>query len=545
MPDAYDVIIIGGGPNGLTCSAYLAKAGLRVLVVDKKHEFGGGLYTEDYGTPFRFNAHATYMMLGELMPPHHDLGLPDRGVQYIRPETQAAFLQQDGTALTFYTDPTRSAESVKQLSSKDAQTFERMYEEFAEIANEFIIPATYDPPLPIGEQMELLNETPLGRRVAEISEWTPREIVASYEFEDPRVEGAILHLATMWGLHPEVGGVGFMVPLYVTRMMNAALVRGGTHSLASALYGVTAKNGADILEWSEVTDIILENGAAKGVALRDGTEFRSRAVVSTLPPDLTFLKFVGADHLPADLVAAAEGWEWEENSLFTSHIGIKGDSPRYAASASNPDVDNALIAYLGVESPDDVMRHFDQIENGQLPDLIGNVSCTSLHDPLQASPGPYGPLHTLRWEMAAPYDLDGHHWDDVKQDYADQCWQRWTEYAPNLTDARILNNFVFSPLDIERRLTHMRRGSIKHGAYTSMQMGAFRPHEDCADYRTPVEGLYVGGASAYPGGMVIMGPGYNSARAVAQDLGGELWWSPPDYVERAREKGYLPKNGNV
>jgi len=542
MAPEYDAIVIGGGPNGLTCSAYLAKAGAKVLLLDKKHELGGGLYTEDFGTAFRFNAHATYMMLAELMPPHRDLDLAARGVSYIRPAAQVGFLHKDGKALVFYTDPSRSAASVRQFSPEDAATFERMYAEFKEITDEFIIPATYEPPLPIVEQMELLNTTELGRRVAEISEWTPREIVDSYGFKDPRVQGAILHLATMWGIHPDVGGVGFMVPLYVNRMMNAALVQGGTHSLASALYASVIANGGQILEWADVQKIALENGRAKGVALADGREFEARAVISTLNPQQTFLKLVGKEHLPADLTAAVEGWEWEEWSLFTSHLGIKGEPPRYKAAEFNPDVNSTLINFIGIESPEDVMRHVGEIEAGQLPEPVGGVTCTTIHDPLQASKGPYGPLHTLRWESSCPYALAGREWDEVKQAYADRCLEKWKEYAPNLSQAKVLYNFVYSPLDVERRLATMQRGSIKHGAYTSTQMGALRPHEDCSSYRTPIGGLYVGGASAYPGGMVILGPGYNAAKVVAEDLGANVWWSPPDYVVKAREKGYLPKS---
>ena len=247
MAPEYDAIVIGGGPNGLTCSAYLVKAGLRILLLDKKHEFGGGLYTEDMGTPFRFNAHAIYMLLAELMPPHQDLELEAKGVNYIRPPTQVGFLHRDGKALVFYTDPARSAESVRQFDGEDGDTFERMYAEFKEMCDEALIPATYVPPLPVIEQVELLEQTELGRRIAEISEWSPREIVDSYGFRDPRVQGAILHLATMWGIHPDVGGVGFMVPLYVYRMMNAALVRGGTHGLASALYANVRAGDVDIL----------------------------------------------------------------------------------------------------------------------------------------------------------------------------------------------------------------------------------------------------------------------------------------------------------
>jgi len=113
------------------------------------------------------------------------------------------------------------------------------------------------------------------------------------------------------------------------------------------------------------------------------------------------------------------------------------------------------------------------------------------------------------------------------------------EYAPNLKKEKVLFSFGFSPLDTERRLVNMKRGSIKHGSYTMFQMGYLRPNESCSRYRTPVKGLYVGGASTYPGGTILLGSGYNAAKVVVEDLGEKVWWTPPDYVLQAQKKGYL------
>ena len=149
---------------------------------------------------------------------------------------------------------------------------------------------------------------------------------------------------------------------------------------------------------------------------------------------------------------------------------------------------------------------------------------------------PFGPHHVLRWECCAPFDAD---WGKAAaEEYHRQCFDFWCSYAPNLARANSRVRVTWTPRDIEAHLPTMKRGSIKHGAYTSLQLGYNRPAPECSAYRTPIDGLYVAGSSVHPGGMVIMGPGYNAARAVAEDLGLPLW-EEPEMVQRARARGYL------
>ncbi len=538
MSEEYDAIVVGGGPNGLTCSAYLAKAGAKVLLVEKRCETGGGLYTEELNTPFRFNSHAFYMLLGERVPAHNDLHLQTH-VKYIRPEAQTAFLYKDKKSLVFYTDIKKSLKSISAISPQDAKTFENMHSEFEEMFLKIILPQTYVSPLPILELADLLSKTPLGKRLLDISELSPKELIESYGFKDPRIQAAVLYLSCIFGIHPELGGTGYLAPLYFYGMTHSAIVQGGSHSLSSAIQGSIMANGGSIRDASEVEKIVMSNGKAVGVKLKNGDEFRGKAIVSTLNPEQTFLDFVGEKLLPEDLANSVKDWEWEEWSLFTYHLGIKGQPPRFSAGESNPDVNSALTVVVGYESPDDVVKHVKEATSGKLPTVAGHFTCVTSHDPSQASSGPIGPLHTLRWESWAPYKLEQKHWDDLKYEYGQRIYDTLQEYAPNLKEAKILYKFAYSPLDIERRFPDMKRGSFKQGAYISTQMGYLRPNDTCSNCSTPIEGLYIGGASVYPGGMITLGPGYLAANAVTKDLGLKKWWDEPDYVKSARESGYL------
>jgi phytoene dehydrogenase-like protein len=535
MSEHYDVIVLGAGPNGLTAAAYLAAAGKRVALVERGVETGGGLVTQELAG-FRLNHHAIYMLMAELLPPYRDLALADRGVQFVRPDVQAAFLFGGEEALLLYSDPERTQASVEALSPGDGERFRHMCDEFDEMCEAFLLPATYAPALPPLEQTVALSRTDeLGERIAEISEMAPWEVIERYGFRDPRVHAAFLYLATMFGLEAEEGGMGFLVPIYVSRMMRAALVRGGSHQLASALRRAIEEHGGDVFTAAPAEQILVEEGRAVGVRLASHGELSADAVVSTLNPEQTFLELIAREGVGAELRETLGAWEWERTSLFLFNDGIVGEPPVYAGYPD--DANRALLAVMGYESPEDVIDHQNETAGGDRTRLAGHGSVPSLFDPLMVPTHvPFGPHHVLRWESWAPFGAD---WSqEAAEDYRRECFDFWCSYAPNLKRANSRVRVVWTPRDIEAHLPTMKRGSIKHGAYTSLQMGYNRPVPECSAYRTPIDGLYVAGSSVHPGGMVIMGPGYNAARAVAEDLGAPLW-DEPEMVQRARARGYF------
>jgi len=207
----YDAIVIGAGPNGLLCGAYLAKAGHRVALVERRHETGGGLNTEEY-YGWRLNLHAVYHMMGELMPAHRDLDLANLGVRYLYPHVVAAFPFRDGSSLVFTRDLDETLRSIEVFSSDDAEAFSRMWADFQPMLDDYLIPMTYELPEAALDQMEEFEKTPSGRRLAEISESTFVELIDEYGFRDPRVRMALLSFPAMWGLHLD-DPLGFLFPL--------------------------------------------------------------------------------------------------------------------------------------------------------------------------------------------------------------------------------------------------------------------------------------------------------------------------------------------
>ena len=545
--EKYDVIIVGGGPNGLTAGAYLARAGARVLLIERRHETGGGLVSEDFSA-FRFNLHAIYMLMMDVMPPYDDLDLYAEGCVYLQPEVQVSLLTRDGKALTLYRDLDHSVESIRKFSPKDAERFRDVYLESKELSYGAIIPLTYTLPVPTLDFADMLQKSDIGQKILDIGEKTPMEIVDGWGFENPLLQTLILHLVCMWGLEPDVSGVGFLVPLYLNRMLNMSLIKGGSHRLSSALQRSIIATGGDVLESYTVTKIVVEDGTATGVevGLTNAEEqgrktFEAKVVITSTDPLTTFTKLITEEIMePISIgcVETAKQWEWEHWSLFGLHLALK-ERPQFRAADFDPAVNDAFIKIIGYDNPDDFLSHLNGLGAGELS-TAGHITVTSDLDPLQAPVDVQPGVATLRFEALAPYEAKEGKWDDIAASYGDRLLSTIQEYAPNVDRSKIIRRYDNSPTYIEQKFANMVRGSFKHGAYKPTQMGYMRPNIECSGYRTPVKNLYLCGASTYPGGMVLLGGGYNAARVVAEDMGIDPWWSEPDYIVKAREMKLVP-----
>ncbi|MDQ3947051.1 MAG: NAD(P)/FAD-dependent oxidoreductase [Actinomycetota bacterium] len=518
--ERYDVIVVGGGPNGLTCAAYLGRAGARVVVLDKRFEWGGTFFTDDYSTPFFFNLcqYSLPVGAGEL-PPYVDLELHHQAVRFIDPELPVAFVPSGGG------DPLvvrRGGEGIEGLPDMLAAV------------DRIVLPLLYLPPMSIEEAESALDRGE-GKRVLELAALTPGRLAETTS--DSRAAALLRYLCALVGFFDADQPLGAMGAFALARLLRPTLVVGGPKSLANGLVRVGARAG---VQYRTVADVarIDTNGGELRVSCRDGREYAGRAVVSTLDPKTTFLELLDPGTVPGGIREAAEGWRLDPTGPFTAHFGVKGEAPRLATDEAT----GALLQVVGFEDATSVAEHLEAAAGGRLPATpAGHLSVTTRHDHTQAAPGPYGPLHTLRFETPAPYQHPEGNWDRQRADYRGRCFELLTRETQGLGDTRLLFNFGDSPRDLERRFRTTRNGSVRQGALIREQTFAARPHAECSSTRTPIEGFYLGGGGVHPGIPGSLAGGYHAARTVCADLGLEVWWPEPTVVQHARESGLVPE----
>jgi phytoene dehydrogenase-like protein len=508
----YDGIILGAGHNSLVLQAYLGRAGLKTLCLERAGRIGGGLATlEDPRWPgFRHNIHSVFHRAIDQMPWYRELDLARHGARYVEPELNVALVLKSGDALCWWTDFERTTQSFAAFNARDAATLRRWREAFVPILERILIPESRRPPLAPEKRVSILETTAEGRLLLETSALSPLEFVER-EFAHPVVKAGLLFFNGLREVDLRLRGFGHHIPALLASPAKAQLCLGGAARLAEALARAVREGGGEIRVSCEPRRILVERGRALGVETQDGEVLRAHFIVSGLNPQQTFIELMRKEDLPPDWRARAEKFEYNLLApLFSLNLVLR-ERPRYRAEEKHPELARAFMVILGLE-------HFEQFhdivrchEEKRIPPAVMWGACPTLFDPSQAPPGG----HTaFMWEKV-PYRRP---WDMERERHAEDLLRVWTESAPNLSSDTV-GWFARSPLDTERELPNMRAGDLLVGSFANGQVGYDRPFRGAGQYRGPVEGLYLCGSCCHPGGNITGLPGYNSAQVIRADLG--------------------------
>jgi phytoene dehydrogenase-like protein len=521
MTETFDVVVAGAGHNSLVTAAYLAKAGLSVLVLEAEPQIGGNTASEELTLPgFWHDTCSTAHNLIQTSPILRDdeLGLSEHGLEYLHPDPVVHLPFPDGTSLTMWRDLDATAAEFARFSERDSQAYRRLIADYRAIAPD--VGKVRNTPVGFGESTSAaLARQPGGSRWLRRNAMSAWEVIAC-EFEHPVTRAFLLWMSFMTMQPPERPGTGLLAYslVYGRQVHSWTLPRGGSAALPSALGAVIEAHGGVIVTGARVTSLVVEHGRCTGVETEAGDRYLAReAVLST----------IHIKHLIEMAPAAAWGEDfsygvatWQPGiSMFVSHYATT-EPPRYATdpAAVGPGVISSVAAGTP-QSAERMLRLATDFRARRVSttDPVLLILCPTVADPSRAPEG----RHTLKVVGFQPYELaaGAAQWDEIKAEVSAANLAELRRYAPNLTDAAILASAVKSPLDLERMNAHNWHGSCHGGDAGPAQSGELRPVPGWAAHRMPIPGLYQTGATTYPGGSVSGAPGRNAAQVLLADLG--------------------------
>lgn len=521
----FDVVVIGGGVNGLICAATLIREGLSVAVVERNRWVGGGAVTREVTVPgFKHDLYGSSHVWIQCNADFKAIQpeLEQFGLRYIEPEAQISGHpdKHGGPGIVIYRDIDRTCESFGAYSAADARQYRRVYDDFALIRDGFI-KDFFTPPAPPSALPGALETSVDGLRRLRDFSMSARAWVEAH-FENEFVRGAMLNTALAPQILPEQEGAGqsFYIMIPAIHVFGQAIPEGGSQQLPEAMARYIEANGGKVMTDSPVHRIQVENGRASGVVLEGGASIGAgRAVVSALEPKQTFLRLLDAEVLDDEFLKMVRQYSFGRISICRMHLALS-EPPQYI----NGEEMNRCGFHRIVDSMEQMIQFYAEIAMGIPPsDPFLWSACWTRLDPSRAPAG----KHTLIFDtFVSNWLADGRTWSEIQDEYAwNVLLPKLRQYAPNINENTILGHYVDSRESLEAANPSFVDGTTQGGERIASQLGYFRPFPGYAHYRSPIRDLYMTGPHCHPGGG-ISGMGTITARVILDDMGikpAEFW----------------------